>query len=112
MNFPRTVALAAAALLTLPAISAAQDVQFYQKASEAHAPITGNVAMRLTLSPKGETSNVRVIRSSGSAAIDKAAVAWMNGQIMRPVFINGEASEFSFVKEIKFSEAGAQLSMK
>ena len=112
MNFPRTLALAAAALLTLPAISAAQDVQFYQKASEAHAPITGNVAMRLTLSPKGETSNVRVIRSSGSAAIDQAAVAWMNGRIMRPVFINGEASEFSFVKEIKFSEAGAQLSMK
>ena len=59
MNFPRTLALAAAALLTLPAISAAQDVQFYQKASEAHAPITGNVAMRLTLSPEGETSNVR-----------------------------------------------------
>ncbi len=27
MNFPRTLALAAAALLTLPAISAAQDVR-------------------------------------------------------------------------------------
>ncbi len=40
--------------------------------------------MRLTLSPEGETSNVRVIRSSGSAAIDKAAVAWMNGQLCAP----------------------------
>ena len=54
MNFPRTLALAAAALLTLPAISAAQDVQFYQKASEAHAPITGNVACASPSAPKAK----------------------------------------------------------
>ncbi|MDO5640025.1 MAG: TonB family protein [Neisseria sp.] len=114
MNIRRTLST----LLTLSLLAGAQsavadDVVFYQKASDARAPISGNVAMRLTLSPEGQTSDVRVIRSSGSTQIDQLAVIWMQQQTMRPVTKNNQPVEFSFVKEIKFSDAAAvQLSMK
>ncbi len=113
MNIRRTLST----LLTLSLLAGAQqamaaDIVFHQKASEARAPIKGNVAMRLTLSPEGQTSDVRVIRSSGSQAIDQQAVAWMEAQTMQPVTKNNQPIEFSFVKEIKFSDADAvQLSM-
>ncbi len=99
------------ALMTVFALGCSQavfadNISFYQKASEATAPITGNVAMRLTIGKGGNVHNVRVVRSSGSSSIDSNAVQWLEAQIMRPVTINGEAQEFSVVKEIKFSEIG------
>ncbi|MGB4881635.1 MAG: TonB family protein [Neisseria sp.] len=103
----------AIALLAGANTATAQDVQFYQKASEAKAPISGNVALRLTITPDGQTENVRITRTSGSSTIDNAAVAWMDAQTMRPVTINGTPQEFSIVKEIKFSDANAlKVSMR
>ena len=43
----------AIALLAGANTATAQDVQFYQKASEAKAPISGNVALRLTITTDG-----------------------------------------------------------
>ena len=115
MNIRKTLSSAFIALAMLAGSQtvAAQNVIFYQKASEAQAPISGNVAMRLTITPEGQTENVRITRTSGSAAIDAAAVAWMDAQTMRPVTVNGTPREFSIVKEIKFSDADAvNVSMK
>ena len=114
MNIRHTLsALFTLSLLIGAQAAAADEIAFYQKASEVRAPVSGNVAMRLTLSPEGETSNVRVIRSSGSHEIDHLAVAWMEAQTMRPVTKNNQPIEFSFVKEIKFSDAQAlKMSMK
>lgn len=105
MNIRRTLTTAFTALALMGAQSAlASNVSFYQKASEAHAPISGNVAMSFTIGADGDVHNVRVVRSSGSSSIDKSAVEWMEAQTMKPVMINGIAKEFSVVKEIKFSQ--------
>lgn len=114
MNIRRLSALLFAFSLMAGTQSAlADNVRFYQKAAEIQAPVSGNVAMRLTLSPEGETSDVRIIRSSGSTKIDQLAVAWMEAQTMRPVTRNNQPIAFSFVKEIKFSDADAlNMSMK
>ena len=115
MNIRRTVsAFAALAVLAASQSVMANGVSFYQKASEAQAPITGKVAMRLTIGTDGDISNVRIVRSSGSPNIDSSAVQWLEAQKMTPVFVNGKAQEFSLVKEIKFSEAGkiSQASLK
>ncbi|MFV2030700.1 TonB family protein [Neisseria sp. S1] len=101
-----------AALLAAHLPAAASELRFYQKTSQATAPITGQVTMRLTIGTNGQTSNVRVIRTSGSQAIDAAAVSWMEKEIMQPVHVNGEPREFSIVKEINFSGNGLQLTMK
>ncbi|UOO82830.1 energy transducer TonB [Uruburuella testudinis] len=90
-------------LLTGAQTALANDILFYQKASEAHTPISGNVAMRLTLDTDGRTRNVHIIRSSGSPHTDRLAVEWMQRQTMQPVTQNNRPIEFSFVKEIKFS---------
>lgn len=105
MNVRRILssALLAATLLVGSQAVLAQNLQFYQKASQAVIPVAGNVAMRLTINPDGSTSDVRITRTSGSTAIDNAAVAWMQSQIMRPVMHNGKAEKFSIVKEIKYS---------
>ena len=113
MNIRRTLtALAAFAILAASQNVMANGISFYQKASEAQAPITGKVAMRLTIGT--DISNVRVVRSSGSLSIDNSAVQWLEAQKMTPVFVNGQAQEFSLVKEIKFSETGKinQASLK
>lgn len=106
MNIRRTLT---ASLTTLTLMMGAQsalasNVSFYQKASEARAPISGNVAMSFTIGADGDVRNVRVVRSSGSISIDNSAVQWMEAQTMKPVLINGIAKEFSVVKEIKFSQ--------
>ena len=69
---------------------------------------------RLLKRTDGDISNVRVVRSSGSLSIDNSAVQWLEAQKMTPVFVNGQAQEFSLVKEIKFSETGKinQASLK
>lgn len=115
MNIRRTLtAFAAFAVLAGSQAAFASNVAFYQKASEAQAPITGNVAMSLTIGADGDVRNVRVVRSSGSSSIDNSAVQWLEAQTMKPVLINGVAKEFSVVKEIKFSEGAAiqQASLK
>jgi tonB family C-terminal domain len=115
MNIRRTLtAFAAFAVLAVSQSVMANGISFYQKASEAQAPITGKVAMRLTIGTDGDISNVRVVRSSGSLSIDNSAVQWLEAQKMTPVFVNGQAQEFSLVKEIKFSETGKinQASLK
>ncbi len=105
MNIRQTLtALVAFTLLTGSQTVMASNVAFYQKASEATTPITGKVAMRLTIGADGDVHNVRVVRSSVSNSIDNSAVQWMEAQTMSPVLINGIAQEFSVVKEIKFSE--------
>ncbi|PSJ80456.1 energy transducer TonB [Neisseria iguanae] len=105
MNIRQTLtALIAFTVLAGSQAAIASNVAFYQKASEATAPITGKVTMRLTIGADGDVHSVRVIRSSGSSSIDNSAVQWMEAQTMSPVFINGIAKEFSIVKEIKFSE--------
>ncbi|WP_373741578.1 energy transducer TonB [Neisseria sp.] len=107
MNLRKTLtAVAAAALVAGVQTAAAGSVSFYQKASEASSPITGKVAMRLTIGADGDVSNVRVVRSSGDISIDNRAVEWLENQTMRPAFVNGEARDFSVVKEIQFSESG------
>ena len=115
MNIRQTLssAFVAIALFATAQTAVAQDVKFYQKASEAVSPITGNVAMRLTIMPDGNTENVRITRTSGSKSVDAAAVAWMEAQTMRPVKINGTPREFSIVKEINFSDVDTlKLGMK
>ncbi|ASK26680.1 TonB family protein [Neisseria chenwenguii] len=115
MTIRRTLsALTAFAVLAASQAVVAGSVSFYQKASEATAPITGNVAMRLTIGADGNVSNVRIVRSSGSVSIDNSAVEWLEAQTMKPATINGEARELSVIKEIKFSETGAihQASLK
>ncbi|ATD65386.1 TonB family protein [Neisseria weixii] len=105
MNIRQTLtALVAFTLLAGSQTVMASNVAFYQKVSEATTPITGKVAMRLTIGADGDVHNVRVVRSSGSSSIDNSAVQWMEAQTMSPVLINGIAQEFSVVKEIKFSE--------
>lgn len=109
MNIRKTLSiLAAFTVLAAAQTASAGSVSFYQKASEATAPITGKVAMRLTIGADGDVRDVRVVRSSGSSTIDSHAVAWLEDQTMTPVMINGKAQDFSFVKEIKFSE-GANI---
>lgn len=104
MNIRRTLTvLAAFSALTAAQAATASNISFYQKASEATAPITGNVAMRLTIAADGDVRDVRVVRSSGSDNIDHRAVEWLEAQTMKPVVVNGQAKEFSVVKEIKFS---------
>ena len=106
MNIRRTLTTVLATLTMMIGTQSAlaSNVSFYQKASEARAPISGNVAMSFTIGADGDVHNVRVVRSSGSSSIDKSAVQWMEAQTMKPVLINGIAKEFSVVKEIKFSE--------
>ncbi|EGZ47431.1 TonB family protein [Neisseria wadsworthii] len=82
--------------------AAVSDVKFYEKASQAKAPIKGKLALRLTIKPDGYTENIKVARSSGSKQIDQAAVEWMSRQQLRPVSQNGEARVFSTIKEIKY----------
>lgn len=107
MNIRRTVsALIAFTVLAASQTAVAGNVSFYQKASEAQTPITGNVAMRLTIGADGGVRDVRVVRSSGSLSIDNSAVEWLQAQTMTPAFVNGQAQDFSVVKEIKFSESG------
>ncbi|MDO4641634.1 MAG: TonB family protein [Neisseria sp.] len=84
------------------ALAAVEDVQFYEKASQAKTPIKGKLALRLTIKPDGYTENIKVARSSGSQKIDEAAVEWMLHQQLRPVSQNGEARAFSTIKEIKY----------
>lgn len=115
MNIRHTLsALFAFAALAGSQAAMASNISFYQKASEANAPITGNVAMRLTVGVDGNVRDVRVVRSSGSLSIDNSAVEWLEAQTMKPVTVNGQAQEFSFVKEIKYSETGKlqHVSMK
>ena len=90
--------------------AAAQGVQFFKKNAEVAASganITGKLAVRMTINTDGSIDNVRVTRSSGDASIDNRAVAWMEDQTVRPMFMNGEAKVFSVVKEIQFSHDGA-----
>ena len=105
MNIRRLISsvLLAATLLAGSQAALAQSLQFYQKPSQASAPIAGSTVMRLTINPDGSTSDVRITRTSGSANIDNAAVSWMQSQIMRPVMLNGKGETFSIVKEIKYS---------
>ncbi|MDO1509353.1 MULTISPECIES: TonB family protein [unclassified Neisseria] len=114
MNTRRILStLTAFALLAGSQAALAEKVSFYQRASEASAPISGNVAMRLTIGIDGAVSNARVVRSSGSKVIDADAVKWMEAQFMRPVTKNGDPIEFSVVKEINFSTSPAiQVSLK
>ncbi|OSI10137.1 energy transducer TonB [Neisseria canis] len=104
-----------AALLTAQAASA-QSLQFFQKAQEvnaAQAKVDGKLAVRLTINTDGSVKDVRVTRTSGNSSIDNQAIAWMGSQTLRPAFVNGEAQEFSVVKEIKFSKGGEiQLGLK
>ncbi|WP_416191058.1 TonB family protein [Neisseria sp. CCUG12390] len=106
MNIRRvlTTALTTLTMMAGSQFALASNVSFYQKASEAHVPITGNVAMSFTINADGDVHSVRVVRSSGSISIDESAIQWMESQTMKPVLINGIAKDFSVVKEIKFSE--------
>ncbi|KPN72444.1 energy transducer TonB [Neisseria sp. 83E34] len=104
-----------AALLSAQAASA-QSLQFFQKNQEvsaAQAKIDGKLAVRLTINTDGSVKDVRVTRTSGNTTVDNQAIAWMANQTLRPAFVNGQAQEFSVVKEIKFSKGGEiQLGMK
>ncbi|MDO4641003.1 MAG: TonB family protein [Neisseria sp.] len=97
-------------------IAVAQSIQFFHKSNEinaAQASIDGKLAVRLTINTDGSVKDVRVTRTSGNTAIDNQAVAWMGTQTLRPAFVNGQAQEFSVVKEIKFSQNGEmQLGLK
>ena len=96
--------------------ASAQDIQFFKKNAEvvaSGADVAGKLAVRMTINADGSVDHVRVTRSSGDASIDNRAVAWMEDQTVRPMFMNGEAKVFSVVKEIQFSHDGAmQLGLK
>lgn len=96
--------VAAVALLGAAQAVCAQNVTFHHKAADAAAPISGNLAMRITINPEGRVSDARVVRSSGSADIDAKAVGWMEAQYLRPAIMNGDAVNFSVIKEINFSK--------
>ena len=92
------------AMLAGAQASFAQGVTFHHKASDATAPISGNLAMRITINAEGNVSNARIVRSSGSAGIDAAAVDWMETQYLRPATMNGDSIDLSVIKEINFSK--------
>ncbi|MBF0804262.1 MULTISPECIES: energy transducer TonB [Neisseria] len=92
------------ALLAGAQAAFAQGVTFHHKTSDAAAPISGNLAMRITINAEGNVSDARVIRSSGSAGIDAEAVNWIEAQYLRPVTMNGDPIDFSVIKEINFSK--------
>lgn len=97
-------AVAAFAILAGAQTAFAQSVTFYQKTSDASAPISGNLAMRITIDTEGNVSNARVVRSSGSAGIDAQAVNWIETQYLRPATMNGDSIDLSVIKEINFTK--------
>lgn len=104
-NIKRALSTVAAfALLAGAQTAFAQGLTFHHKASDARTQISGNLAMRMTIDAEGTVSGVRVVRSSGSADIDAEAVKWAESQYMRPVTMNGDAIDFSVIKEINFSK--------
>ena len=104
MNLKNIFAASFVAMGLLAAQTAAAQVHFFQTKEEANAPIAGNVAMSFTIKADGSTQNVRITRTSGNAAIDSQAIAWMQQQTLRPVTMNGEVRDFRINKEIKFAE--------
>ncbi|QEY26204.1 TonB family protein [Neisseria zalophi] len=82
-------------------IASAQNVTFHD--SNINSKADGDVAMSISIGPTGEVSNARIVRSSGSVTIDEEAINWIQSQYMRPVTMNGDAIQFSVIKEIKFS---------
>ena len=105
MNMKNIFAASLVSVGLLMAQSAAAQVHFFQNADEITGAVAGKVAMSFTIKADGTTDNVRVTRTSGNAAIDHAAVAWMEGQTLRPVTMNGEARDCRVVKEIKYTRA-------
>ena len=104
MNVKNMITASLVAFGLLAAQTASAQIQFFQNSNEAPAPIKGNVAMSFTIKADGSTQNVRITRTSGNTSIDRAAIAWMQQQTMRPVTMNGEVREFRIIKEIKFAE--------
>ncbi|EGV37173.1 energy transducer TonB [Neisseria weaveri] len=105
MKFRHIISTAVAlTVLGLSQTTLAKDIVFYQKASEATSPVSGNLAMRFTIKEDGSVNNIRITRSSGSQEVDSQAVSWMQTQSMSPATKNGQAIELSIVKEIKFSK--------
>jgi protein TonB len=55
--------------------------------------VEGSVAIEVTVLADGTVSDVRVVRSSGAAVLDRAAVRAVRGWAFRPATVNGEPVE-------------------